>query len=100
MSNIADAGYLGTCKAVGLLAPFLQTIRQNPHATLITLYLNAVMEIVKMGDEADIAAEMGILAQYLPTPRLFLDPSMNDPDMLRIWDARTLVLDASKYFNQ
>ena len=49
--NISDAGYMGIRATISSLAPLLQPRRVNPHATLITLFLNAVMQLVKMGGE-------------------------------------------------
>ncbi|ETN45854.1 uncharacterized protein HMPREF1541_00035 [Cyphellophora europaea CBS 101466] len=98
--NVSDAGYLGIRATVQALAPLLQPRHQNPHATLITLFLNAVMEVVKMGDERDSAAGIANLSGYLPFPQLLPAPSSNDPFLLRLWDARSLVLEATKYFEQ
>jgi hypothetical protein len=91
---------MGIRATVSALAPLLQPRQQNPHATLITLFLNAVLEIVRMSDERDAVTGMASLARYLPLPCLLPPPSMDDPCMLRLWDARTFVLDAVKYFDQ
>lgn len=99
-ANVSDAGYLGIRATVQALAPLLQTRHQNPHATLITLFLNAIMEIVKMGDERDSAAGMADLSGYLPFPQLSPPPSNNDPFLLRLWDTRSLVLETTKHFQQ
>lgn len=58
------------------------------------------MEVVKMGDERDSAAGIATLSGYLPFPQLFPPPSNNDPFLLRLWDARSFVLEATKYFEQ
>lgn len=44
MSNICDEGWLGTDRTVSLLGPLLQKPSEKPHATLLLLYMNAVME--------------------------------------------------------
>ena len=100
MANISDTGYIGTRGALTVLTPLLRPPQQNPHATLITLYLNAVMEVIKMGDPKKEVPDVGLLAQYLPSFPLFPPPSNNHPDMLRFWDARTLILDVNKYFRR
>ncbi|KAK1490750.1 hypothetical protein CCUS01_14345 [Colletotrichum cuscutae] len=44
VSNISDAGYLGIYRTLDLMIPLLQSPLVNPHATLITLFMNAVDE--------------------------------------------------------
>ena len=94
MSNICDGGYIGIRNTLSLLSPLLQTPGQNPHATFITLFINAVKEAVKWGDPTDETPNMQFLTKYLPVPQTL---SMNDADMLRIWDARDLALDVEKF---
>lgn len=43
-SNICDEYCLGPETTVGLLSPLLQKVSKNPHATLVTLFMNAVKE--------------------------------------------------------
>ena len=50
-----------------------------------------------MGDPTDKVPDMQFLTKYLPIPRTF---SMNDADMVRIWDARNLAPDVDKYFDR
>jgi hypothetical protein len=100
MANISDAGYPGTRGSLKILTPLLRTPQQNPHATIITLYLNAVMEVVKMGDEEEATPDVKLLTQYLPHFRLFPPPSVNGAEMCRLWDARTLALDVNKFFRR
>ena len=97
MANICDGGYIGIRNTLSLLSPFLQSPRQNPHATFITLFINAVKEEVKRGNPTDKTPNMQVLTKYLPFPQTV---SLNDADMLRIWDARDLALDANKFFNR
>ncbi|KAH8593889.1 hypothetical protein B0O99DRAFT_546517 [Bisporella sp. PMI_857] len=100
VANICDAGYDGIRNTLSLLSPLLQSPLQNPHATLITLFINAVKEVVKMGHQIDEISDMEFLTKYLPSPRMFPLPGMNDADMLRIWDARDIALDGDKYFDR
>ncbi|KAL2063905.1 hypothetical protein VTL71DRAFT_4399 [Oculimacula yallundae] len=97
VANICDGGYIGIRNTLSLLSPFLKSPQQNVHATLITLFINAVKETVKRGDPKDETPNMRFLMKYLPLPRT---PSMNDADMLRIWDARDLALDVDRFFNR
>lgn len=100
MANISDEGYVGTRESLNMLTPFLRTPQQNPHATILTLYLNAVMEVVKMGDEKEAAPDVRLLTQYLPNFRLFPPPLVNGAEMCRLWDARALTLDVEKFFKK
>ena len=65
VSNISDAGYVGTRRVLSLFAPLLQATAENADATIITCYLNAVMEMVKMTG-TDTIPDIDFLAQYLP----------------------------------
>lgn len=97
MANICDGGYVGIRSTLSLLSPLLQSPEQNPHATFITLFINAVKEIVKSGNPRDETPDMKFLIKYLPPPQTL---SPNDADMLRIWDARDLALDVDKFFER
>ena len=97
MANICDGGYIGIRSTLSLLSPLLQSPQENPHATFITLFINAVKEVVKMGHSGEEEPDMQFLTEYLPLPRTF---SLNDADMLRIWDARDLALDVDKFFER
>lgn len=99
-------GYLGTRDTLSLLTPLMQSQQRNPHATLITLYINAVMEMVKQQPGKEQAPDMKFLSNYLAFDKMSLlfmkDPDtwMHNAEMLRIWDARNLPLDANKYFKR
>lgn len=101
MSNITDAGpdYVGTETTLRLLCPLLQTPQRNPHATIITQYLNATQQIVKSGTAKDQAPNTEALGAYLP-----FDPKMifntQGAAMYKYFDARNAVLDRNKYFNK
>lgn len=44
MSNISDMAWLGIHRTLHLMVPLLQTPVQNPHVTIIALFMNAVEE--------------------------------------------------------
>jgi hypothetical protein len=46
-SNIADGAYLGTEQTLACFSARLKAPEANPHATLITLYMNAVEEAAR-----------------------------------------------------
>jgi hypothetical protein len=89
--------YIGIRNTLSLLSPLLQSPQQNPHATLITLFINAVKEAVKRGNPKDETPDMRFLTKYLPPPQSL---SLNDADIVRIWDARDLALDVDKVFRR
>ncbi|KAF2141159.1 uncharacterized protein K452DRAFT_272970 [Aplosporella prunicola CBS 121167] len=71
VSNIADKCYLGIRKCLNTFAPLLKPITENPHATLVTLFLNAVNEMESRPDTTQtLWREMGRLMAYFPENRL------------------------------
>ncbi|EQL01827.1 MYND finger family protein [Ophiocordyceps sinensis CO18] len=66
-SNLADNCWLGIVRTLALMVPLLQVPLDNPHATLITLFMNAVMEATTMQDNFDrIGPTTKPLVKYLP----------------------------------
>ena len=100
MSNITDAGYLGTRETLRLLSPLLQAPHENPDATIISAYLNAIMEMVNQGDSRDQTPNMGLLTDFLPDIDLFSLLRPESAQILKFWDARTIVLDRHKFFER
>ncbi|KFY46659.1 hypothetical protein V495_02325 [Pseudogymnoascus sp. VKM F-4514 (FW-929)] len=99
VANICDSGYLGIRNTLRLLSPLLQLPQQNPHATFITTFINAVREVTKTDNPEDEAGDVKRITKYLPL-QLSFPPSVNDPDMLRLWDARDSVADVDKQFER
>ncbi|KAJ5540228.1 hypothetical protein N7513_008560 [Penicillium frequentans] len=70
VSGIADAGALGIHRTLNLMVPLLQSPLQNPHATLITLFLNTVNDTLTAQDKLQSVSmtgrEMKSLFEYLP----------------------------------
>ncbi|OJJ76995.1 hypothetical protein ASPBRDRAFT_49989 [Aspergillus brasiliensis CBS 101740] len=70
VSNISDQGYLGIHKTLRAMVPLLQKPVDNPHATLITLFLNAVKESLTGQDKAKEMFQLHTnkhLSEYLPS---------------------------------
>ncbi len=44
VSNISDRGYMGVREVIAHLSPLLRAPQDNPHATLITLFMSAVSD--------------------------------------------------------
>ncbi len=92
--------YIGTYETLRLFSPLLQSPKENPHATLITLYLNATKEIMKgYGDNAKVP-DMRVLKKFLPDLSLASLRSFQGADMYRIWDATNLVQNVEHYFGE
>ena len=58
------------------------------------------MEIIKKGRKEEETPDVEILMKYLPQPPLSKLPYPNNADLLRIWDARSLVFDVEKFFKR
>ncbi|KAJ5280880.1 hypothetical protein N7478_006252 [Penicillium angulare] len=100
VSNITDGTYLGTRQTLNIMSQLLQPTHKNSHAIIIASYLNAVMEMVTQGSETDKVPDIDLLVTHFPKLNLlsFLQPE--SADALRIWDARTVVLDRDKFFER
>jgi hypothetical protein len=90
---------MGTRRVLSLFAPLLQTKSQNANATIITCYLNAVMEIAKMTGMVDTMPDVEFLARYVPGSLNIVKMLRQGADFYKAWDSRTLALDAEHYFN-
>jgi hypothetical protein len=100
VSNICDRGYLGTEEALALFGPRLYPRQRNPHATLITLFLNAVDgSMSPMDQHQDFMEVRKKLSSYLP---LTASPNANtnDAEIMRFIAAEHLVRDVDKYFSR
>lgn len=102
VSNISDCGYLGIHRTLAFAVPLLQEPAVNPHATLITLFMNAVTENTTPADQL---TDMGPnspatkrLLKYLPPKGR---PSgKNDPDIIKFNFARDIVAEHDRIFDR
>lgn len=62
-SNIADVTYLGPHHTVCLLSPLLEPPSRNPHATLVTLFMNAAPEIYGR-DQIPLENQAKVVVKY------------------------------------
>ncbi|ROW01851.1 hypothetical protein VMCG_05583 [Cytospora schulzeri] len=98
VSNICDGGYLGIRETLALFGPRLCSREVNPHATLVTLFLNAVEEsCTPMDQRQELIGEMKKLLLYLPQTA---PPEENDAEVLRAGAAANMVRDVDRYFNR
>ncbi|KAI1349390.1 hypothetical protein F5Y01DRAFT_327459 [Xylaria sp. FL0043] len=110
VSNICDSAYLGIATTLETFGPLLRGQSANPHATLITAFLNAVHEIkMEDGKKRLIAAlnddtlDTEIAWKYID----FTAPTGTRAEMeerilnhfIKISSAEKLVSDMDKYFN-
>ena len=70
VANIVDMPYLGLDKTLQILGPLLRTAAENPHATLIALFMNATHQAEKDLGDSYITDSMRLamkkVVQYLP----------------------------------
>ncbi|KAI0131304.1 hypothetical protein F4814DRAFT_164862 [Daldinia grandis] len=100
-SNISDVCWLGTRDTLRCLSPLLRPPAENPHATLITVYLNAVMENVKGCGSEDKELDIARTLEYLTNIQVAsLVRNLQGAEMYRIWDAQSFMLDADKHFRE
>ena len=99
MSNICERAYLGPAQALEYLAPLLQTRAENPHATLIMLFVNAVDEsmthVEKFGALAATATKCR--GYFPPAPA---NPSPNGREVMSYLAAGPLFRDVDKIFDR
>lgn len=90
---------LGPTGAVGRLSRFLQSPDINPHATLLTLFMNAIPEMITDHEDAsDLRHDMSKAMKYIPFTGL--PGNLRDPRFLRLMEARSIFRDNDKYFNR
>lgn len=89
MSNIADSEYLGIRRTLEAMLPLLQSPQDNPHATLIIMFKNAVDEAMteedKLISEASKTSTMRRVLWYLPIKRI--PSTIFDGDFFRFMTA-------------
>ncbi|KAJ5798007.1 uncharacterized protein N7503_007303 [Penicillium pulvis] len=102
VSNISDAGWLGIPHTLDYMVPLLQTPLQNPHATLITLFMNAVDEALtdqdKIRDMTPNSTSTKRLLKYLPPKGR--PTSRYDPGLIRFNLARDYVITYDHIFDR
>ncbi|XXG94485.1 hypothetical protein Hte_000742 [Hypoxylon texense] len=97
VSNISDAGYLGMPRTIGYIGRLLKQPNENPNATLVALFLNAVDEMYDDSEKRKaVESEIKQVWSYMP-PRPPTGPY--DADII-IGDVATQqVRDVDKHFN-
>jgi hypothetical protein len=102
VSNISDYGWLGIHRTLLYMVPLLKPRLENPHATLITLFMNAVEETLtdkdRLRDLTPQSASSLKLVRYLPPDRR--PTSRYDPVIIKVNMARDLVMDYDAIFDR
>ncbi|KAI0515446.1 hypothetical protein F5B22DRAFT_636473 [Xylaria bambusicola] len=112
VSNICDAGYLGIDKTLKTFGPLLCKPQVNPHATLITTFLNAVLEAKMMCQQMNPILEDLIFRIEVVTAMEYMKSELPRPtgtraeieERLAIYaimaaSAAEVVRDMDKYFD-
>lgn len=81
------------------LGRFLQPPNINPHATLLTLFMNAVdEEMTEADDRQSLTTEQTQVSRYIPATEI--PRSIFDPTIYMLDAARSIVRDNDKYFDR
>ncbi|KAK9782094.1 putative MYND-type zinc finger protein samB [Seiridium cardinale] len=97
-ANMADTDHLGVAYTVCALGSLLKKPEVNPHATLITLFMNAVPEMTTLDDKiSEIPAEIHRVNAYMAISQHM---SRNDARFIRLFACREMVRDYEKYFER
>lgn len=76
-SNICDVGYVGPAQTVQLFGPLLQKPSENPHATLVTPFMNAIGKMGNIDPDASNAELAGVMRYKTMQDMLSVDPKYN-----------------------
>ncbi|KAI0379388.1 hypothetical protein F5Y04DRAFT_290284 [Hypomontagnella monticulosa] len=106
VNNISDAHFLGVDVTLRTFRPLLQPVTANRHATLITLFLNAVADMVITRERMAVADhDVSYLAEmdYLEERVLRYMPRLNGPNPANFFIkliAQTRLYDMDAYFDR
>ena len=102
LSNIADRGYLGLAASLNTFGPLLKRKKQNPNAIFLTLFLNAVHEVLSPLDSLGfMISEMKRLQRYMAFDNSTVQQSTShNADFLRSNEARAMFRDFDGLFER
>ena len=92
---------MGLASTAKIFTPLLHEPKVNPHATLITLFINAVEEeFLDSGDDDNMTVvrkEAALVSEYLPYRANLVT---NDPYLLNFMFVRPFVRDVERYLER
>lgn len=99
MANVCDVSYLGCARSLVDLSPLLQRPSENPHATILMLFMNAACKKFTTQDEIKETLRLVpvlSLAGFVRPPRPGLEPY--GPDFMLFNRALGFYMDLETYF--
>ena len=102
VSNITDRGYLGPKITLATFGPLLKRKTENPNATIVALFLNAIHEVYSHHEFLKSAlSTMERLRSYIPMTRDMLQASSRpNAAFVRFLSAEVLFRDFDGLFNR
>ena len=102
LSNITDRGYLGPGVTLAAFGPLLKRKTENPSATMVALFLNAVHEVYSPLDyQSSIRSDMERLRSYIPISRdMVQGRNRYNADSIRFMCAQGLLWDFDELFSR
>ena len=102
LSNITDRGYLGPEATLAAFGPLLKRKTENPSATIVALFLNAVHEVSSPADHlSSILPIMQRLRSYMTITRDTVQGrNRSNPDFIRFMSAEILFRDFDDLFRR
>ncbi|KAL9129400.1 MAG: hypothetical protein Q9217_002131 [Psora testacea] len=102
LSNITDRGYLGPGATLAAFGPLLKRKTENPSATIVALFLNAVHEVYAPQDyRSSMRSDMERLQSYIPITRdMMQEGGMSNTECIRLMSAQVLVRDFDELFSR
>lgn len=102
VSNITDRGYLGLELTLSIFGPLLKPRSQNPKATLLALFLNAIHEESYGASViASLESDKDRICRYLPLTREVLaNARPSSADFIRFIEASAMFRDFDKPFRR
>lgn len=102
-----DRGYLGPAACLAAFGPLLKPRTENPNATIVALFLNAVHEVDTPHESLkSMYSEMDRLRAYIPlSPHMWKENNHDNkaefnPDFIRFMSARALFRDYDELFTR
>ena len=105
VSNIADRGWLGPETTLATMSPLLKPKSDNPHATIVALFLNAVHEVEDpCATRHTMSKEIQRVTEYMPLAQVAGAVDRTNhvyaPGYMKVANARDLVRDYDGLFRQ